>query len=52
MIIEFRCKLCGCLTTRDVKAYKKGKNVCDHCIPNTSGGESVNVHVNRLGACL
>ena len=52
MIIEFRCKMCGRLATRDVKAYKKGMNVCDHCVPISDGGESINVYINRLEVCL
>ena len=49
MIIEFRCKLCGRQTTRDVKAYRKGVNVCANCVPDYQAGDSVNVHVNNLG---
>ena len=49
MIIEFKCKLCGRLATRDVKAYKKGVNVCIHCVPDYKGGKPVNVHVNNYG---
>ena len=52
MIIEFRCKMCGRLATRDVESYKEGMNVCDRCVSNSEDGESVNIHINRLGACL
>ena len=52
MIIEFRCKTCGRLTTRDVKAYKKGMNVCEQCVPNSGGGKFVNTRVNRLGVSI
>lgn len=52
MIIEFRCKLCGKQTTRDVKTYKKGMNVCEQCVPNQTTNEPVKLHINTLGACL
>jgi hypothetical protein len=44
--------MCGKLTTRDIEAYKKGMNVCDRYVPNSGGGKSVNVHINRLGVSI